>query len=196
MAQGKTPLFVDAGREPEQRIDNRGVDNRRVDSPRHDSPRPEKRMREVEPAREERAPRSDFKPREKLAAKRPDSTVSKIRGTPPRHAVEPEAVAEPAFGKNRPKRDDEDVETFRVEVGTVHGVKPANIVGAIANEAGIEGKYIGRVVIREDHSFVDLPSGMPKEVFRSLQKVRVAGQQLQISRALRTQAEKLRRKKE
>jgi type II secretory pathway component PulL len=34
---------------------------------------------------------------------------------------------------------------------------------------------------------------MPKEVFRTLQKVRVGGQQLQISLALRTQAEKLRR---
>ncbi|HKE92927.1 MAG TPA: DbpA RNA binding domain-containing protein, partial [Povalibacter sp.] len=54
-------------------------------------------------------------------------------------------------------------------------------------------RYIGRVVIRDDHSFVDLPGGMPKEIFRSLQKVRVAGQQLQISLALKTQAERLRR---
>ena len=42
-------------------------------------------------------------------------------------------------------------------------------------------------------SFVDLPGGMPKEVFRSLQKVRVGGQQLQISLALKTQAERLKR---
>jgi ATP-dependent RNA helicase DeaD len=72
-------------------------------------------------------------------------------------------------------------------------VKPGNIVGAIANEAGLDGKHIGRVVIREDHSFVDLPSGMPKEVFVQLQKVRVAGQPMQISRALKTHVEKLRR---
>jgi hypothetical protein len=37
---------------------------------------------------------------------------------------------------------------------------------------------------------------MPKEVFRSLQKVRVGGQQLQISLALRTQADRLRRDRE
>ena len=74
-------------------------------------------------------------------------------------------------------------ETFRIEVGHVHGVKPGNIVGAIANEAGLEGRHIGHVDIREDHSFVDLPEGMPKEIFRSLKKVRVAGRELQIAYA-------------
>ena len=84
------------------------------------------------------------------------------------------------------------METYRIEVGREHGVEPGNIMGAIANEAGLDGQFIGRIVIREDHSFVDLPSGMPKEIFRELQKVRVAGQKLQISRALKTQAERLR----
>jgi ATP-dependent RNA helicase DeaD len=88
--------------------------------------------------------------------------------------------------------DDAVMETYRIEVGREHGVQPGNIMGAIANEAGLEGKFIGRIVIRDDHSFVDLPGGMPKEIFRQLQKVRVAGQQLQISRALKTQAERLR----
>ena len=87
---------------------------------------------------------------------------------------------------------DAEMETYRIEVGRAHGVEPGNILGAIANEARIDGKLIGRIVIRDDHSFVDLPGGMPKETFRELQKVRVAGQKLQISRALKTQAERLR----
>jgi ATP-dependent RNA helicase DeaD len=74
------------------------------------------------------------------------------------------------------------METFRIEVGSVHGIKPGNIVGAIANESGIEGVHIGRVDIREDHSYVDLPEGMPKQVFKDLQKVRVVGRELRISR--------------
>jgi ATP-dependent RNA helicase DeaD len=74
-------------------------------------------------------------------------------------------------------------ETYRIEVGHVHGVKPGNIVGAIANEAGLEGRHIGHVDIHEDHSFVDLPEGMPKEIFRSLKKVRVVGRELQIAHA-------------
>jgi ATP-dependent RNA helicase DeaD len=74
------------------------------------------------------------------------------------------------------------METYRIEVGSVHGTKPGNIVGAIANESGLEGVHIGRVDIREDHSYVDLPEGMPKQIFKELQQVRVAGRELRISR--------------
>jgi len=74
------------------------------------------------------------------------------------------------------------METFRIEVGSTHGIKPSNVVGAIANEAGIEGVHIGRVDIREDHSFVDLPEGMPKQIFKQLQKVLVAGRELRVSK--------------
>ena len=85
------------------------------------------------------------------------------------------------------------METYRIEVGHVHGVQPGNIVGAIANEAGLDGKHIGRIEIRDDHSFVDLPAGMPKELLGELRKARVAGQKLEISRALKTHAHTLRR---
>jgi len=84
----------------------------------------------------------------------------------------------------RPKRSEDGVtmETFRIEVGHAHGVLPGNIVGAIANEAGLDGKHIGHIDIREDHTFVDLPEGMPKEIFRELKKVRVKGSELRITR--------------
>lgn len=74
------------------------------------------------------------------------------------------------------------MERFRIEVGHVHNVKPGNIVGAIANEAGIESQFIGRINIHDDFSLVDLPKGMPKEIFNELKKVWVSGQQLKISR--------------
>lgn len=74
------------------------------------------------------------------------------------------------------------METFRVEVGHVHGVKPGNIVGAIANEAGLESRYIGRIDIHEDHSILDLPEGMPPEIMAHLRTSWVVGQQLRISR--------------
>jgi ATP-dependent RNA helicase DeaD len=74
------------------------------------------------------------------------------------------------------------MESFRIEVGHAHGVKPGHVIGAIANEAGVEGRYIGRLDIRDDHSFIELPAGMPKEIFQTLKKTRVAGQPLRISR--------------
>ncbi len=74
------------------------------------------------------------------------------------------------------------MERFRIEVGKNHGVKPGNIVGAIANEAQIDSEHIGRIEIHDDFSTVDLPEGMPREVFRHLQSVWVSGQKLQLSR--------------
>ncbi|HEY3850479.1 MAG TPA: DEAD/DEAH box helicase [Steroidobacteraceae bacterium] len=76
-------------------------------------------------------------------------------------------------------------ETFRIEVGSVHEIKAGNIVGAIANEAGLDGAYIGRVDIREDHSFVELPEGMPREIFKTLKKTRLAGRELRITKVQR-----------
>ncbi|HXI77232.1 MAG TPA: DEAD/DEAH box helicase [Steroidobacteraceae bacterium] len=96
---------------------------------------------------------------------------------PPREPAPAESTRKP-----RGKSSSGSMETYRIEVGSEHGIKPGNIVGAIANEAGIEGVHIGRVDIRPDHSFVDLPEGMPKQVFKDLQKVRVAGRELRISR--------------
>jgi ATP-dependent RNA helicase DeaD len=75
------------------------------------------------------------------------------------------------------------METFRIEVGHMHGVQPGNIVGAIANEADLESKYIGRIDIRDDYSLVDLPEGMPRELMEHLKKVRISGQALRIQRA-------------
>jgi ATP-dependent RNA helicase DeaD len=74
------------------------------------------------------------------------------------------------------------METFRLEVGLAHGAKPGNIVGAIANEAGIEGRLIGRIRLYDEYSTVDLPEGMPADIFNSLKKTRVAGRQLELSR--------------
>ncbi len=89
----------------------------------------------------------------------------------------------PAFKKERVQRPAEDgMGTFRIEVGHSHGVKPGNIVGAIANEAGIESKFIGRIEIYDDFSTLDLPSDMPPDVMEHLKKVWVAGQQLNITR--------------
>ncbi len=80
------------------------------------------------------------------------------------------------------RRDDKvEMNTYRIEVGHSDKVTPGNIVGAIANEAGIESQYIGQIRIQDNFSFVDLPSGMPKEVFNTLREVWVCQKQLQIT---------------
>lgn len=83
----------------------------------------------------------------------------------------------------RPSGPPEDhMERFRVEVGWRDRIKPGNIVGAIANEAGLNGRSIGRIQIFDTHSTVDLPKGMPDEVFQGLRQLRVMNKPLQLSR--------------
>ena len=77
---------------------------------------------------------------------------------------------------------DADMERFRVELGWRDRIKPGNLVGAIANETGLNGRAIGRIQIFDTHSTVDLPKGMPEEVFQSLRQLRVLNKPLQISR--------------
>jgi ATP-dependent RNA helicase DeaD len=157
LSQGTTPLLLIG--KPERPME---LQPRRADTP----------ARETRSAREDRPVREDRSVREDRPA-RPERERPAERERRP----EPERFAEP-----RGKPVAGQMETFRIEVGSVHGIKPGNIVGAIANEAGIEGVHIGRVDIREDHSYVDLPEGMPKQIFSDLQKVRVAGRELRISR--------------
>jgi len=91
--------------------------------------------------------------------------------------------------RRRPSQNDrndgppsEGMERYRLAVGHDHGVMPGNIVGAIANEADITGKSIGRINIYDDYSLIDLPSGMPNETLNTLKKIWVAGQKLGITR--------------
>ena len=72
-------------------------------------------------------------------------------------------------------------QAYRIEIGHIHGVKPGNIVGAIANETGLEAKHIGRIEIFDTYSLIELSSGLPKKTLKHLQTVRVGSQPLRIS---------------
>ena len=87
------------------------------------------------------------------------------------------AMNEPADGP-----PEAHMERFRIEVGWRDRVKPGNIVGAIANEAGLNGRSIGRIRIFDSHSTVDLPRGMPEDVFNSLRNLKVMNRELRMTR--------------
>jgi ATP-dependent RNA helicase DeaD len=108
-----------------------------------------------------------------------DTRTSRTRQKPSKFARQERA--------KRPERSSKaarnmDMELFRIEVGREHSVEPSNIVGAIANEAGLDAKNIGQISINDVFSMVELPTGMPKDIFNDLRKVWVCGQQLRISR--------------
>lgn len=76
---------------------------------------------------------------------------------------------------------DQRMRCYRLDVGKKHNVKVGNIVGAIANEAGIENRHIGQIKLFNDYSLIDLPEGMPNQVFSQLQNTRVCGRKLKIA---------------
>ena len=171
LLQGDTPLFLEA-REPPPRAP-RFEREPREDSRGERAPRP---ARESSGTRSHgegapRAPRAFEGGHEGARDGRPPHAQEAGYGTRPPRAPKPPRAA-----------PDTGMETYRVEVGHAHGVKPGNIVGAIANEAGLESRFIGRIDIHDDHSILDLPEGMPPEIMSHLQKAWVVGQQLRISR--------------
>ncbi|MCC9603460.1 DEAD/DEAH box helicase [Stieleria sp. JC731] len=77
-------------------------------------------------------------------------------------------------------RAESGMDRYWIGVGHTDGVRPGNIVGAIANEVGIPGSDIGPIAINETFSTVDLPSGLPDDVIEYLQNTWVSGKQLRI----------------
>jgi len=125
------------------------------------------------------APR-ESRPFEKPRAEKPSQHEHLPNRAPARSH---QSTPSPARRDERPRKAEAGFETYRIAVGNDHGVRPGNIVGAIANEAGLDSKHIGRIDIRDRYTLLDLPTGMPEETFQLLKTVRVSGQRLLIARA-------------
>ena len=76
---------------------------------------------------------------------------------------------------------DDHLRSYRLEVGEYHGVQKGDIVGAIANEVGLDPRNMGKIRMFKDHTFIDLPKDMPREIMEALKTVWVQGHQLNIS---------------
>jgi ATP-dependent RNA helicase DeaD len=84
-------------------------------------------------------------------------------------------------GRDRHSSRDENLQSYRLEVGEFHGAEKRDIVGAIANEVGIDPQHMGKIRMFKDHTFIDLPKDMPREIFEALKTVWVQGHQMNIS---------------
>ena len=82
--------------------------------------------------------------------------------------------------KSRFQSDDYAMNTFRIEVGENHSIEKRDIVGAIANEAGIESRYMGKIYMQSDFSTIELPQSLPEDIFSQLKTLKVKGKALNI----------------
>lgn len=98
------------------------------------------------------------------------------RSKPPRFAEREERSGErPARPRSERPAPAGDMVRYRIDVGREHGVEVRDIVGAIANEAGLDSRHIGRIGLYEESSTIELPAGMPKEAAQALKRTRVRG---------------------
>ncbi len=109
----------------------------------------------------------------------PRQERNRDRGDNDRGGREPRRERKPR--RERSEFPDEGMARYRIEVGATHGVRPGNIVGCIANEAGLDSEFIRQLSIEDNFSMVDLPQDMPKEILNDLKKAWVCGQQLRIA---------------
>jgi len=71
--------------------------------------------------------------------------------------------------------------TYRIAVGKRHKVEPRQIVGAIANEGGLDRADFGHIDIRGDHSLVELPADLSPDTYAALERTRISGRLIGLS---------------
>lgn len=115
-------------------------------------------------------------------------------------AEPPERVARAARTEERPRREERATPVqrprrsaeprqptsgvrLRMAVGKRDGVRPADVVGSIANEAGIPGRDIGPIDIHDDETYVTVPADVADQVISKVAGAKFRGHAVDLRRA-------------
>lgn len=89
----------------------------------------------------------------------------------------------PERASKRSKRDAGwEATTLWIGAGRKLKMRPADLVGAIANEAGLDSRHIGAIQIADNFSTVDVPSELADEVISALKSTKIKGLRVQVRR--------------
>lgn len=122
-------------------------------------------------AREAREPRGDRNPRQSKGGRNERFERGAERGN-----KGPRAGASAAGRPGKGREINIEFDTYRLNVGKDHGARPGDIVGAIANEGNMDSRMIGNIKLHGEHSFVELPKGLPAAIVAKLQRARIRQQ--------------------
>ncbi|GAB2980767.1 DEAD/DEAH box helicase [Nocardioides montaniterrae] len=84
--------------------------------------------------------------------------------------------------RDRAPRSGAPLAAYKIQVGKRHRVEPRMIVGALANEGGLDRRDFGRITIRGDYSIVELPAKLSPEAWEKLKETRISGKQIELAR--------------
>jgi len=79
----------------------------------------------------------------------------------------------PREAREKAPRGDVDFARYRIDVGHKNRVRPAQIIGAIANEGGLPSSSFGKIDIFANHSIVEMPAKLPARVLRALEDTKI-----------------------
>ena len=88
----------------------------------------------------------------------------------------------PSRGKTEKRRVGADVTKLYIALGRKAGVRPGDLVGAIANEAGIDSGDIGAIEIADRFSLVEVPDSAADEIINALRSTTIRGKRVMARR--------------
>ena len=88
----------------------------------------------------------------------------------------------PRRGKRAERQYETDVTRLYVALGRRAGVRPADLVGAIANEAGIDARAVGSIEIADRFSIVEVPDEVADDVIGALRSTTIRGRRVMVRR--------------
>ncbi|MDD4915084.1 MAG: DbpA RNA binding domain-containing protein [Methylococcales bacterium] len=71
---------------------------------------------------------------------------------------------------------------YRLDIGSQHQVGKEQIQAVLIEESGVDRKRIGKIDIRQNYTLVELPDGMPADIFQLLSEATIADRRLAIKR--------------
>ena len=101
---------------------------------------------------------------------------------PPARIAERPAPAARRAATRPTHRPGAPVARLRIGVGTRAGLRPADVVGAIANEAGLRARQIGAIEIAENSTTVEVPTAEADAVVRALERTTIRGRRVTVAR--------------
>ena len=79
----------------------------------------------------------------------------------------------------------EDVARLFVNIGKNQGIKPGDILGAIAGESGMPGRMVGSIDMFDKYTFVEVPREQADIVLQAMKDVKIKGKNIHMEKANR-----------
>jgi ATP-dependent RNA helicase DeaD len=127
-----------------------------------------------------------FSDAEILASVKPETPAPEFSKSKPAPFYAKVAMPETASKKGKVKSERKtpaDQTRLHLNVGEEMGVVPIDVVNSIAGETGLPGKVVGKVDIRERHSFVDVASEHANAILAKLNRAEIKGHKVKIKAA-------------